>query len=435
MKKMVLFVVCLNFVLLASEPNENRYTQALELYKNKQYQLAYDSFRSLNQKNIEDENINYYLGRSAFALKLFEEAISAYERILIANPKNFRAKLEMARCYFELQDHKQSKIVFEELLDEKLPKQVQENIQSYLAQIDRLQQRSFLSGAGIFGLVYDSNPASDPIADTIVVGGIPTTPNKSGEDFAHQEVLALTHIYDFGQIGGYKLKTDAIVFNKVLFEFSDKNVFFLSMSPKLSYQGERFESEAGFGFDRLWYGSESFMNVPFFFSKIIYSMSEHSKITSELKYQIKSNIPDANKDKNAKTLGYKIGYNKSFSPKLDGSLQGFFTHEKQYEGGFTPEIDYLEGGVQTGVQYKWKEECFLGATLEYRHIKYKDFNPLLNSNKREDKSYSAAITLLFPKLIEGIIVQGVTNFTRVDSNYPQNNYDKTTLTINFIKPF
>lgn len=43
----------------------NDYTQALNDFKNKNYQASYTLLNELFNKNLNDININFYLGRSA----------------------------------------------------------------------------------------------------------------------------------------------------------------------------------------------------------------------------------------------------------------------------------------------------------------------------------------------------------------------------------
>ena len=62
------------------------FQSALQLYKDKQYEKAYEAFLILADSDYTNVDYNYYLARSAFFVKEYNEAISAYERILIQYP-------------------------------------------------------------------------------------------------------------------------------------------------------------------------------------------------------------------------------------------------------------------------------------------------------------------------------------------------------------
>ena len=63
---------------------------AVELLKEKRYQEAYDAFYALFLENTTDARINFYLGLAASGVKNYDDAVSAFERVLIVEPNHTR---------------------------------------------------------------------------------------------------------------------------------------------------------------------------------------------------------------------------------------------------------------------------------------------------------------------------------------------------------
>ena len=134
------------------------YTKALLLYKDKNYLKAYKLFLELSSKNLSDPNINFYLGRSAFELKKYSEAIVAFENVLFQKPDSTRVKFEMARAYFLNHQYNASKNMFLKVLDDKNSSDKLNDIaKKYLKAIALKEQKHFINGVVIAGVGYDSN--------------------------------------------------------------------------------------------------------------------------------------------------------------------------------------------------------------------------------------------------------------------------------------
>jgi len=52
-------------------------------FKTANYEKSYEIFKNLFSDNPENQLINFYLGRSAFELKKYEEAVFTFQRLLI----------------------------------------------------------------------------------------------------------------------------------------------------------------------------------------------------------------------------------------------------------------------------------------------------------------------------------------------------------------
>jgi len=139
MLKILVLVFILSTFLFSSKLTKSdtlEYENALKSFKNKEYQKSYKLFDELFFKYLGNEDINFYLARSAYELAKYNDAISAYERILIKNEFSVTAKYELARCYYSKENYAKSKQLLDELKSDKHPIKVQNKINAYLKMID-----------------------------------------------------------------------------------------------------------------------------------------------------------------------------------------------------------------------------------------------------------------------------------------------------------
>lgn len=141
--KKILIICCIISSLLASslETFKSDYDQALKLYNSGDFQNASIQFYALSEVAPENVEVNFYLGRSSLELKHYDDAVSAFDRVLILNPSHVRTKLELARLYFEIQQYDTAQSLLDGVLQEQLPLTVQENVIALKSAIDHSHLR------------------------------------------------------------------------------------------------------------------------------------------------------------------------------------------------------------------------------------------------------------------------------------------------------
>lgn len=124
------------------------------------------------------------------------EGVLALERHLSAVPANDRARLELARGYYDLGDYPRARQEFEFVLRYNPPKEVAENIRKYL---DLMQTREAISAKVVshayveFGLGSDSNTNAGTYNSQFLLGGtVITLADKSSQ--ANRSLFAETRI-------------------------------------------------------------------------------------------------------------------------------------------------------------------------------------------------------------------------------------------------
>jgi len=172
-----------------------KYRQAVRFFKEKNYEKSYELFNELFINYLEDDKINFYLGRSAFELKKYNEAYAAYQRVQIRDENNHRVRLEIARILYILKSYDNALKEFEIVLKNPIPAQVRKNVQALINSIKDQQKKYLFSGAYQLGLGWDNNINNNTYIDFTTYGTtLLTNDTTKIEDSFNKEVLVLNYI-------------------------------------------------------------------------------------------------------------------------------------------------------------------------------------------------------------------------------------------------
>lgn len=133
------------------------------------YEKAYE-FAQNHPELLGNPHFDFLYGVSAIHTSHHSEGVLALERHLSLIPANDRARLELARGYFELGDYLRARQEFEFVLKYNPPKEVQANIQRYLDAMRTRESAAQPSSARRYleiGGGYDSNINSGTYNDII----------------------------------------------------------------------------------------------------------------------------------------------------------------------------------------------------------------------------------------------------------------------------
>lgn len=118
---------------------------------------------------------DFYYGLAALQSGALEEGVFALERVLAVEPGFDRARLELARGYFLLEDDRRAKREFEIVLAHDPPPNVRSHVESYLAALQRRADRyeATVTGFVELGGGHDTNVNSATSSDTVaILGGL-----------------------------------------------------------------------------------------------------------------------------------------------------------------------------------------------------------------------------------------------------------------------
>ncbi len=201
------------FVLLASLLQASTLSEAKALYEQQRYEAAYGQLHALFRDDMANVEVNLYLGRSALATRRYNEAIAAFERVLLVRPNHAVARFELGRAYFRAGLYDQAETAFERVLALPVPERVRQSVLQHVALIAQSRQKHHVNLFVSAGLLDDSNIRydSDEVTDLGVNAGV------SGR--AHFQQLAFTHLYNL-ETRDRLWQTRANLYNQNYFDIS-----------------------------------------------------------------------------------------------------------------------------------------------------------------------------------------------------------------------
>lgn len=171
--KVVLSSAFLTLALIACsvQANEKELETLQRLVNEKSHQLAYQESLRLIDDWAGDPKFDYLMGLSAYKAGYFEDAVFAFERVLINEPKDVLSRLYLAFGYFKVQNYKASQKELKELQKLPLKQKDMDQVNQYLVLIakyeaSRLKSHSFNVS---LSYSYDSNANSGTDLDSYVL--------------------------------------------------------------------------------------------------------------------------------------------------------------------------------------------------------------------------------------------------------------------------
>lgn len=450
MKKSVVIYSLVPFICLSSFANESvfnkkessqvvvanekkLYNTALENFRQKNYQKAYEQFNSLFLTNMQDTLYNFYLGRSAYELGKYEFALSAYDRILIVNPNNSRARLEMAQTYFKMKLFTQSLKEFNTVLeDKKLPLVVQKRVNEKVEYIKKLQKKSFFNATAIAGILYDSNINSTPSSGSFdiyspTINSIVNVSNNSEDKSAsiYQTIGQLNNKYKFSD--NFILNSSATAVLMKYNNHKEKDIHALSLNISPTYLSKEYKFELPILFDKINLGHESYQNNIYLNPKYTTVLNTDILYTLGFKSGRISFVKDDERDSNMLELENSLKYASS-----DYGLFSFGLNlGKEFEVR-TQRTDVEHEYYSTYINniYELSSDYLLQSSVNYKESLYSDRDINFQSRKR-DKKMDASIAIIKPIKKDLHLNLGGT-YTKKDSNHASSEYDKYVLKLNLI---
>lgn len=257
---------------------KSSFDEAIALFNKGEFEKAYKLFNNLYSIKSDDTQVNFYLGRCALELKMYDDAVAAFERVLIVEPNHDRGRLELARAYFEQKEFGSAEAEFDEVLtSNNLPKEVKENILKYKEAINKTKQKHYISGFGSFGIGYDSN-INNGIGTkdyTIPSFGLSLTGEAPKEDYYHTEIAGINHIYDMKDIkNGLVWQDNIVLYSQTYRHFIENNARYIGLTSGPAYRTGEYELSLGLTADKLIFGGLDYMYSVGIAPKASYKLSD-----------------------------------------------------------------------------------------------------------------------------------------------------------------
>ncbi len=200
------------------------------LMKRRQYPQAYDLAERLVETFEGEPKFDFNYGLAAVETAHFDQALFAFERLVIGFPTQSRYRLELARTHFYLQNLIRAEIEFNKVLAQNPPKAVQSNVHKFLDRIIEIQRSvkpKFMFALDMAaGFDSNINSATDEKSLPLILDGIEFTvplDNAAREtgssywstllNFAYLSPLTKTSAYDLRVIASKRENSEIDSYN------------------------------------------------------------------------------------------------------------------------------------------------------------------------------------------------------------------------------
>ena len=405
----ILFIISMGYAITYDKAKQNFY--------NKNYKKAYEQFNTLlKASNYSDKDYNYYIGVSAYKLKLYHSAIGAFERILFYKPNNEVANLELAKIYFDLKQFDESLYYVKNILNHsKNPKFLKEaNI--YLHKIEIEKHKNILNIIGIVGIGYDSNINNNSNND-ILVNNTTIKQKKEGKFFGIETAI----IDDTYRYQNFDIQNNILIYNKNVLNNPANNLSLLEYKPSIKYKN----TNTGLIGSYLRYSNHSYMEKFGVFSQIkIKSHKFEFQYYQKQFLQKKYSFRDASHIMTNDVISYKKNNHYLYS-----TIQIDVESAKK---GSTSSSDYDSLLLKLKDNYIFSNKFILTPIISYDFTYYPVKNALFNKDQKDNNFDFQLQTLTKFKKFD---IQTNLEYTKNISNINLYEYDKWILSVNIIKQF
>jgi len=173
--------------------------KAIEFLKANEPQKAYELLEQEYKADNFDNQTLFLLGTSAKQLGDIDSAIKYFEQLLKADNGAMRVRLDLAALYYKKGNLDKAKELLLIVKASNPPTKVGDNINNFLAAIERGIPKSYSISASI-GYMYDTNVNAGPSTDTVLMYNLPFTLSddaKQTKDHAKQLSVGINHRKSF----------------------------------------------------------------------------------------------------------------------------------------------------------------------------------------------------------------------------------------------
>lgn len=424
-------------VFLNAAVPEQQFQEAYSYYKKGDFKQATDAFKKLFFIAMDDERVNFYLGRSALETGDFDTAIAAFERVLILKPDHARSRLELGRAYYGMKMYDQAELEFNKVLMNPIPPEVREAVERYLALIIQGKKKNYLSGMIALGYQNDSNVNNGNDYKILALSSDDINPEAS--DSSNTETLTLRHIYDFFDKGGFFWQTDGLVYAQNYSEYDDLNLIYSSISTGPGLKYDSFAVNLVGGLDHLTFGGENYVDVTHVSLKMQFPSGDQL-LSLGLKKLERKNLLKENEQKDSDGYEFNVDMQQAFSSTSTVFNIGFTAATERKKTGERVDVDFDEAGLKAGVFQQFGRSFFVNLSAQIKARKYVDeFSEVVaigeyKKVERSDTYQNVAASFSY-KFLESYTASLNASQTSNVSTYELYNYNKNTVGLTLAMQF
>lgn len=427
----LLSLVTGTLLLAGTVPNERVLQEAKKSFEAKEFDKAYGFFDTLSSEMPTSAEVQFYLGLSAMELQKYDEALAAFDRVLMIDPNHTRTKLEVARVYYISGQYEQASVEVKSILTESLPFDVKNNVEAFKAILEeKLTKEAWLASVSI-GVMYDSN-ANNTGTSPFNYLTLPLSGGQAKSDSYLYTSAGLTHIYDIGERGDWFIESNGLFYLKMNHHITDNNLALFSLSTKPYYIDGAYRVSFPVSFDRVYLSGEGYAKVLQGGIEGSYLLDERSMLLGGL--MLKRNYYDADKDKDANTQVWSLTYKRSFgNDPILVSIGTSYENSNNVRGtGLNVSANTWTHKIETSKELMPGLLGSLGYAYEHKDYEIEDAGFTNPHRKDKESTYSAGLSYMLDKTSS---VNAMVSYAKQDSTQEPFVYDKKTIGINYIKSF
>ncbi|MET0312074.1 MAG: surface lipoprotein assembly modifier [Burkholderiaceae bacterium] len=399
---------------------------------------AYAMLEPLEASRAGDPDFDTVFGIAANQAGEYTRAIFALERVLAVQPDNARARAEMGRALFAVGDFKGARAALSDTKAQGVPSEAALTIDQFLQAIDAAEAagRSSVRGYVEFGFGHDSNANSGPAITTVAVpalGGLPLTISPGGvEQSAGFATLGA------GFSGRYVIDPRWSVIGNVSGNWRGHSgsadqfdIFQVDGAIGGSYRVERNEFSLVLNAGTYEVDHRRLRDQVGFTGEWTYRIDNFRQVNTYLQYSQLSypgqNLRDV--DRTVAGASYAHQFRDNGLILFAG---GYVGQEDPQEAG-VPHLGHDLYGVRVGAQFPFSNTLAIFGAVGYEHRKFGGTDPLFLAT-RKDNQANLNIGLSWVPVPKWRVTPQL-SFTRVNSNVPIADFDKTVFSITARREF
>lgn len=404
--------------------DESSYKDAMQSYNAKDFTKAYPLFEDLSLKSPESAELNFFLGRSALELRKYDEALTAFDRVLMLNPSHTRTHMELARLYYETGQLELSQAELDLVLRDNIPQNIRDVARAFKARVSEQMKRHTFSGAFIAGVGYDSNANNDIGRKEFVIPlfNMPIEGNEKASDTNLFATLVLNHIYDFGDRKGWTLDSSLVAYTKLYNEYSENDISLFSLTAAPSWSEYSYRVSFPLTYDRVFLDNDGYLYNLSSGIRATYMLSSISML--EGGYTYKRSYYDEDKSQDGKTHTINVTYKRAFGDDpILFSLNTSYTKTSEVHSGRT-DVESHGWGAGAEIAKSFKNGTRTSISYTKRETNYDVFDALFQA-KRSDSRDEYELNVGY-NLSDTIMLNATLGYVKNSSNHEPYDYDKIT---------
>jgi len=386
------------------------FQNGINSYRDGDYQKAYQLFQDSFLEDIDNPKISFYIGLSAFKLKLYDESVIAFQRVLLLDENHIRSELELGRVYIVVGNYKEAEKRLKRVLESNPPDSVRKNVERLLESIDNRDTFNlhFALGGG-FETNINASPETEELRDYLSEQY--SSFNREGfrvqkkSSPFHNQSLDFIHNLDFGERGGFHLQNSLNIFNQSYTEESDYNILYLGATSGVSYIDRNSRLSLSGSADKIYYGDS-----PLLHSYSLIADYSYLYFNMHIKHRWKNY---KNSDRDSIQDEVILSLSKGFGKNLFQASISRIVEDSLNKYRF---VDKSENGVR--LIYKRILPYSISGTIQFfkRFIDYKE--------DRDDR-YSSYLLSISKAIGKDLSLDLTYNYIENSSNYIPVKYNKS----------